>query len=505
MALPVTVVGGFLGSGKTTLLNSLLSHEGSLRIGALVNELGSVDIDSSLLVSSGTISDGVVELANGCICCTINESLCDALTALLTQRDKLDCLLIETTGVADPGPVLQTLLLPQFASLLRVDGVLTVIDGYSMARRLSDESSHSREICPTPAGAARDVPQEDLVCFAQQLEAADILVINKTDLLSTPELHAVRAELRRRAPHARVLQCERGAVPLEVVLGEPAGPPRAGSGPPSVPFLPSVRNHLQRDGFRSVAFRRKAPLRLARFEFSRRTEPWSRVIRAKGFVYFEECPGYCMTLQLVGARLDVRVEKSEGAGETALVFIGQHLQEEALLKQLEGMEATDACDTCDACESTDVEEVNSGTGGEIADSNVDFASALTSTIPEAPTEGAKELAVFLNRDTRFELRWTRGPFVAFRLPDLLGASAEELNTELMQDMNTRSSGQYWLAPVRLASGELALMRPVDDKLDAKRCWSEIHRVTEQMMIKYLEGAFCGGCNCLEQLAGKALT
>lgn len=176
--LPVTIVTGFLGSGKTTLLNHLLTNQTGRRIGALVNEFGAVDVDSSLLASAGTISDGIVELANGCICCTINESLCDAVSNLLTQRAKIDYLLLETTGVADPGPVLQTLLLPQFASYLRVDGIVTMIDGISMARALSKlAASPPAPDLETSLWKQKDssgvqlTPHEELLCFSRQVRS----------------------------------------------------------------------------------------------------------------------------------------------------------------------------------------------------------------------------------------------------------------------------------------------------------------------------------------------
>ena len=140
--LPATLITGFLGAGKTTLINHLLtSAGGARRIGCLVNEFGAIDIDSTLLATEKmAINSGVVELSNGCICCTINDSLRDAVALLLQRRADLDLLLIETTGVADPGPCLATLQLPEFAGILRVEGVVTVVDATSVARTLAAAS-----------------------------------------------------------------------------------------------------------------------------------------------------------------------------------------------------------------------------------------------------------------------------------------------------------------------------------------------------------------------------
>ena len=181
-------------------------------MGALVNEFGAVDIDSSLLVSNGEIAPGVVELANGCICCTINDSLCDAVSTLLTQRNRLDYLLLETTGIADPVPVLQTLALPQFAGLVRVDAVLTVVDGSSFASQLAGPPSRSEPKPDPPDGTGVN----ELLCFRKQLAAADLLVLNKSDLLTVwnalhssprPPLLPLQPCCPLQQPDTRLLHC----------------------------------------------------------------------------------------------------------------------------------------------------------------------------------------------------------------------------------------------------------------------------------------------------------
>ena len=263
--LAATILTGFLGAGKTTLLNHLLTSARGVRIGALVNEFGAVDIDSSLLVSERAISTGVVELSNGCICCTINESLCVAVEELLKRRSDLDHLLIETTGVADPQPVLDTLRLPRFAFALRVDAIVTVVDATSVARRLEPltgprptvtAAAGAAASAPAASAPAASSPAADLECERLQLAAADLLVINKTDLLPTSNaLRRVRTALAAAAPHARQLQCQHGQVAPEMLLslGSAAAAEAALAGKPAMAGKATLADGAVVDGAASAA------------------------------------------------------------------------------------------------------------------------------------------------------------------------------------------------------------------------------------------------------------
>ena len=191
--VPVTILTGFLGSGKTTLLNRILSEEHGKRIAVIENEYGEVGIDQALVINA---DEEIFEMSNGCICCTVRGDLIRVLGNLMKRRDKFDYVLVETTGLADPGPVAQTFFMDEeIRAEFSLDGIVTLVDAAHIEQQLgrSDEST-------------------------EQVAFADVLVLNKTDLVNGEALDTLEARLRDMNQMARVVRCERANVSLDTVL-----------------------------------------------------------------------------------------------------------------------------------------------------------------------------------------------------------------------------------------------------------------------------------------------
>ena len=191
--VPVTILTGFLGSGKTTLLNRILGEEHGKRIAVIENEYGEVGIDQALVINA---DEEIFEMSNGCICCTVRGDLIRVLGNLMKRRDKFDYVLVETTGLADPGPVAQTFFMDdEIRAEFALDGIVTLVDSAHIEQQLgrSDEST-------------------------EQIAFADVLVLNKTDLVAPDELDALEARLRDMNRMARVVRSEKANVPIDTVL-----------------------------------------------------------------------------------------------------------------------------------------------------------------------------------------------------------------------------------------------------------------------------------------------
>lgn len=192
--IPVTVLTGYLGAGKTTLVNRILAGAHGRRIAVVVNELAEAGIDGELIAAG---EEELVELANGCICCTVRGDLVRTMRALLARPGRLDAILVETTGLAAPGPVAQTFLVdPALQAKARLDSITTLVDAKHVGLRLDD----SREA-------------------AEQVAFADQIVLNKTELVDEATLLAIETRLRRLNPLAPIHRAVRADVPLEAVLG----------------------------------------------------------------------------------------------------------------------------------------------------------------------------------------------------------------------------------------------------------------------------------------------
>jgi G3E family GTPase len=191
---PVTVLTGYLGAGKTTLLNRILSEDHGKTYAVIVNEFGEIGIDNDLIVGA---DEEVFEMNNGCVCCTVRGDLIRVVSGLMKRKGKFDAIIVETTGLADPGPVAQTFFVDEeVRAKTRLDSVTTVVDAKHLPLRLAD----SREA-------------------AEQIAFADQIVLNKTDLVSEAELVAVEAAIRRLNPLAPIHRTQRSGVALDKILG----------------------------------------------------------------------------------------------------------------------------------------------------------------------------------------------------------------------------------------------------------------------------------------------
>jgi G3E family GTPase len=327
--IPVTVLTGFLGAGKTTLLNRILSSQRVLRTAVLVNEFGEIGIDHELVVAT---SDAMVELSNGCICCSINGELTEAVQRVLERPDPIDFIVVETTGLADPLPVAMTFLAGEFRDRLRLDSIITLID----AEHFEDTAFTS------PIARA-------------QVVYGDILVLNKCDLVNEVRLAAVEASLRAIKPDARLLRADHAGVPLSMLLSvglfetdrlvalqaaEDAREQAQGHDHDHHHDHHDHRHHHahtpELEGFRSVSLAVEAPIDLRRFQHFLDNQLPETVFRAKGVLWFRESERRHL-FHLCGKRFTIDDSDWPAGSQrhTRVVAIGRDLDPLSLRAQLE--------------------------------------------------------------------------------------------------------------------------------------------------------------------------
>ena len=277
--LPVTVIGGYLGAGKTTLVNHLLRHAAGRRLAVLVNEFGDLPIDADLIEAE---EDGMISIAGGCICCSFGSDLIGALGDLAAMEQRPDHILVESSGVAIPGAIVSTMLL---AEGIRSDGIVVVVDGETVRQRALDDYVGDT--------------------ITRQLSDAEIVVVNKTDLLAPAAQTELMAWLAEAAPGAIAIPAERGRVAPGALLGVLPAP---GTGQPA--------DHSDRL-FDSVVLTPEGDQPVEELARDLATGPHG-VIRAKG--YLRDIDGALWLIQTVGRRWEVTA--TQGPHEAGLVCIG---------------------------------------------------------------------------------------------------------------------------------------------------------------------------------------
>jgi cobalamin biosynthesis protein CobW len=336
--IPATIVTGFLGAGKTTLIRHLLKTTRDRRLALIINEFGDVGVDGEILRACGVDNcpeENIVELANGCLCCTVADDFAPAIEALLAHENRPEHIIIETSGLALPKPLIKAFDWPAIRSRLTVDGVIAVVDGRAVAEgRFADDLealAAEREQIET---IDHDNPLEEV--FEDQLACADLIILNKTDLLAAEEDEGVMRTLADSAPRGvKVLRASRGVVDARLALGLAAGAEDDLANRPSHHDNLDEHDHEDFESFVVDI----APAQNAAELAARLAEVAAAhdVLRMKGFA---EITGKPMRLlvQGVGARFQHQFDRPWGPGETRssrLVVIGQKgLDREAIVAAL---------------------------------------------------------------------------------------------------------------------------------------------------------------------------
>jgi G3E family GTPase len=332
--LPVTIITGFLGSGKTTLLNHILTNQQGIKTAVLVNEFGEIGIDNDLIIATSA-DNNMVELSNGCVCCTINDDLVKEVYKILHRPDPIDYLVVETTGLADPVPLALTFLGTELRDMTRLDSIITLVDSANFSLDLFNSEA-----------------------ALNQITYGDILLLNKTDLVDEADVDLLEVRIRDLKTGARILRTKNSEVSLPLIL--------------SVGLFESDKfvnaeeehdhhhedhsncdhahdhcehedhdhghhhhhsDHLAQDGFTSLSFQSDQPFSLRKFQYFLDNQLDEGIFRAKGLLWFDESPS-CHIFHLCGKRFSIDDREWTELPATKLVLIGQNLDHDQLKKQL---------------------------------------------------------------------------------------------------------------------------------------------------------------------------
>ncbi len=323
--VPVTIVTGFLGAGKTTLIRHVLENVRGRRLALIVNEFGDVGVDGEILRSCGAEScpdENIVELANGCLCCTVADDFVPTIEALLAHDKRPDHIVVETSGLALPKPLVKAFDWPDLRARVTVDGVIAVVDGPAVAEgRFADDPEAVARQRAADDSIEHENPLEEV--YEDQLLCADLVVLNKADLLDRGSVRHLSSEISKAAPRAKVVVTQKGRIEPEVLLGLGAAAEDDLAARPSHHDLEDEHDH---DDFDTFIVDVAAPNDATSFvERLQSVAADHDILRMKGFV---EIAGRPMRLlvQGVGARFSHHFDRPWRTGEpraSRIVVIGQ--------------------------------------------------------------------------------------------------------------------------------------------------------------------------------------
>ena len=341
--IPVTVVTGFLGSGKTTLVRHLLQNNQGRRIAVIVNEFGEVGIDGEILKSCQVCDEdetpgiNILELANGCLCCTVQEEFLPTMQTLLKRREDIDCIVIETSGLALPKPLVQAFRWPEIRTGATVDGVVTVVDGDALANgHIVGDLDALEAQRQADDSLDHETPIEEL--FEDQLACADMVLLTKTDVMSEKSSVRVQKWLKQQSPTGiKIVSCQQGKISPDILLGFNAAVED------NLDSRHSHHDHEEEhdhdDNIKSVyveldkAFDPNVLVKRLQTLVQQQ-----EIYRIKGFVAVPD-KAMRLVLQGVGQRFDHFYDRLWQAGEsrqTQLVVIGTDLDKETITQAMAG-------------------------------------------------------------------------------------------------------------------------------------------------------------------------